>query len=68
MHLFMDTRTTTTTKGGTLGETVTPRGCVPRWGTPPLVFQWVVEENKIPSTDQQVQVQPPGGYGTFFSP
>ncbi|GFT47384.1 reverse transcriptase domain-containing protein [Trichonephila clavipes] len=31
-------------------------------------FQWVVEgKYKIPSVDQQVEVQPPGGHGTFFS-
>ncbi|GFX35347.1 hypothetical protein TNCV_101541 [Trichonephila clavipes] len=25
------------------------------------------QSNKIPSVDQQEEVQPPGGYGTFFS-
>ncbi|GFS87452.1 RNase H domain-containing protein [Trichonephila clavipes] len=35
-------------------------------GTPPLVSNGWKKGNKIPSVDQQVEVQPPGGYGTFF--
>ncbi|GFU02220.1 reverse transcriptase domain-containing protein [Trichonephila clavipes] len=36
--------------------------------TTQLCRKWVVEKgNKIPSVDQLVEVQPPGGYGTFFS-